>query len=386
MAHNHSACLVLEDGTVFEGAGLGAYGEAVGEVCFNTAMTGYQEILTDPSYAGQILTFTFPHIGNVGVNAEDVETGGAKGAVGVVMRAEICGPSSWRAEGDLESWLKARQIVGISGVDTRALAARIREYGMVRGAMGHRQKGAPDQKALLALAQSHPLMEGQDLAGEVSGERRSWHEPDWRWEQSSERPQNTSQDFHVAVLDYGVKEAILRLLIRHGCKVTVLPARSSAEEVLSLSPDGVLLTNGPGDPSATASWAAPEIAKLVQSGIPIFGICLGHQLLALALGAKREKMKQGHHGANHPVQERASGKVEIVSMNHGFTIAAGSLPEGVEETHRSLFDGTICGLKLRDKPVFSVQYHPEASPGPKDSHDLFRQFTDRMHAHQESQR
>jgi carbamoyl-phosphate synthase small subunit len=371
-----TAVLVLADGTVIEGAGLGAEGSAVGEVCFNTAMTGYQEILTDPSYAGQIVTFTFPHIGNVGTNDEDIETSNlasASGVRGCVMRAPITEPSNYRATRHLDQWLKSRGVIGLSGIDTRALTALIRDKGMPNAVIAHDRLGRFDLPGLKAQAAEWPGLVGMDLAKEVSvTQRYDWDEMTWVWGEGF--PRQLSPEHHVVAIDYGLKRNILRCLASAGCKVTVVPATASAEDVMALKPDGVFLSNGPGDPAATGEYAVPVIRELVASGKPVFGICLGHQMLALALGARTGKMHQGHHGANHPVKDFTTGKVEITSMNHGFTVARDSLPEGVVETHVSLFDGSNCGLALAGKPVFSVQYHPEASPGPQDSHYLFKRF------------
>ena len=367
--------LVLADGTVIEGKGAGATGVAVGEVCFNTAMTGYQEILTDPSYAGQIITFTFPHIGNVGTNAEDMETASlaATGLRGCVLRASITEPSNWRAAQSLDQWLKARGIIAITGVDTRALTALIREKGMPNAVIAHAPDGKFDLAALRREAASWPGMIGLDLAKDVTcGQSYSSDETEWRWGEGYGRQEAPS--FHVVAIDYGLKRNILRELASLGCQLTVVPATATAEEILERKPDGVFLSNGPGDPAATGLYAVPEIKKLVASGLPVFGICLGHQMLAIALGGRTVKMHQGHHGANHPVKDFTTGKVEITSMNHGFAVDRESLPANVEETHVSLFDGSNCGLKVKDKPVFSVQYHPEASPGPQDSHYLFKRF------------
>jgi carbamoyl-phosphate synthase small subunit len=367
--------LVLADGTVFEGKGAGAAGVAVGEVCFNTAMTGYQEILTDPSYAGQIITFTFPHIGNVGTNEEDMETaslagGGVRGGV---LRAEITEPSNWRAAQSLGQWLKARGIIAVTGIDTRALTALIRDKGMLNAAIAHAPDGKFDVAALKREAAAWSGMIGLDLAKDVTcGQSYSSDETGWRWGEGYGR--QDAPRFHVVAIDYGLKRNILRELAGLGCRLTVVPATASAEEILERKPDGVFLSNGPGDPAATGAYAVPEIRKLVDSGLPVFGICLGHQMLGLALGGTTAKMHQGHHGANHPVKDFTTHKVEITSMNHGFAVDRASLPAHVEETHVSLFDGTNCGLKLKDKPVFSVQYHPEASPGPQDSHYLFTRF------------
>jgi carbamoyl-phosphate synthase small subunit len=371
--------LVLADGTVLEGVGAGAAGVAVGEVCFNTAMTGYQEILTDPSYAGQIITFTFPHVGNVGTNDEDMEsaslaTGGVRGCV---LRAPITEPSNWRAAQSLGQWLKARGIIAVTGIDTRALAALIREKGMPNAVIAHAADGKFDLAALKREAAAWPGMVGLDLAKEVTSRQSyGWDETEWRWGEGYGR-QNSPQ-FHVVAIDYGLKRNILRELAGLGCRLTVVPATASAEEILERKPDGVFLSNGPGDPAATGAYAVPEIRKLVASGLPVFGICLGHQMLGLALGGTTAKMHQGHHGANHPVKDFTTHKVEITSMNHGFAVDRTSLPAEVEETHVSLFDGSNCGLKLKDKPVFSVQYHPEASPGPQDSHYLFTRFVAAM--------
>ena len=377
-----TAVLVLSDGTVLEGFGLGATGQAVGEVCFNTAMTGYEEILTDPSYAGQIITFTFPHIGNVGTNEEDIETvnlSATPGARGVVLRAAITEPSNYRATRHLDHWLKSRGIVGLSGIDTRALTALIRQNGMPNAVIAHEPSGRFDLDTLKAQARDWPGIVGMDLVPMVtSAQRFGWDETPWRWGEGFGHQQHAR--LHVVAIDYGIKRNILRLLVGTGCKVTVVPAQTPAEEILALTPSGVFLSNGPGDPAATGAYAVPVIRKLIGSGIPTFGICLGHQMLGLAVGARTVKMHQGHHGANHPVKDLTTGKVEIVSMNHGFAVDRDTLPQNAEETHVSLFDGSNCGLALRDKPVFSVQYHPEASPGPRDSHYLFTRFVDLMRA------
>ena len=375
-----TARLVLADGSVIAGYGLGATGSAVGEVCFNTAITGYQEILTDPSYAGQIITFTFPHIGNIGTNTEDTEMSNLaarSGVRGCVLRADVTNPSNYRAVEHLDAWLKARGIIAIAGVDTRALTVLIREKGMPNGVIAHDAAAKFDIVALKTEAKAWPGLDGMDLVPDVTcGQSYTWDEARWVWGKGYPRPGNA--EFHVVALDYGLKRNILRCLVSAGCKVTVLPATAKAEDVLARKPDGVFLSNGPGDPAATGKYAVPEIKKLVASGLPVFGICLGHQMLGLALGAKTHKMKQGHHGANHPVKDQTTNKVEITSMNHGFAVDRASLPAGVEETHVSLFDGTNCGLRLQGKPVFSVQYHPEASPGPEDSHYLFVRFANLM--------
>jgi len=374
-----TAILVLADGTVIEGMGFGAEGEAVAEVCFNTAMTGYQEILTDPSYAGQIVTFTFPHIGNVGVNDDDIETTNlaASAAVkGLIVKAPITEPANYRSHKNLDKWLKARGIIGLSGVDTRALTTLIREKGMPNGVIAHSAKGKFDIKKLHAMAKAWSGLEGLDLAIEVSATQRSdWNEKLWDWEKGYEQGDGK---FKVVAIDYGLKRNILRCLVSAGCTVTVVPATAKADDILAMKPDGVFLSNGPGDPAATGEYAVPEIKKLVASGKPLFGICLGHQMLAIALGGKTMKMHQGHHGANHPVKDFTTNKVEIVSMNHGFAVDQKSLPAGVVETHVSLFDGSNCGIALEGKPVFSVQHHPEASPGPQDSHYLFKRFVGLM--------
>ncbi|MEZ5924352.1 MAG: glutamine-hydrolyzing carbamoyl-phosphate synthase small subunit [Hyphomicrobiaceae bacterium] len=372
--------LVLADGTVIEGFGLGAIGHAVGEVCFNTAMTGYQEILTDPSYAGQIITFTFPHIGNVGTNAEDTETSNTaqrSGVRGAVLKADITSPSNYRSAEALGRWLDLRGIIGLAGIDTRALTALIREKGMPNGVIAHAPDGRFDLERLTAEARDWPGLVGLDLAKEVTaGQSYTWDETRWQW--GSGYGQAGDRPFSVVAVDYGIKRNILRCLASVGCRVTVVPAGTPAEDILARRPDGIFLSNGPGDPAATGIYAVPEIKKLVASGIPLFGICLGHQMLGLALGARTQKMHQGHHGANHPVKDHTTDKVEITSMNHGFAVDRDSLPAEVEETHVSLFDGSNCGLRIKDKPVFSVQYHPEASPGPEDSHYLFRRFVNLM--------
>ncbi len=367
---------------VITGHGLGAVGSAVGEVCFNTAITGYQEILTDPSYAGQIITFTFPHIGNVGTNSEDTETSNLaarSGVRGCVLRADVTDPANYRAREHLDAWLKARGIIALTGIDTRALTARIREKGMPNGVIAHNPKAEFDLAALKAEARAWPGLDGMDLVPDVtSGQSYTWDESRWVWNKGYARQENP--EFHVVAVDYGLKRNILRCLAAAGCKVTVVPATATADDIMARKPDGIFLSNGPGDPAATGKYAVPEIKKLIASGKPLFGICLGHQMLGLALGARTQKMHQGHHGANHPVKDRTTNKVEITSMNHGFAVDGGSLPKDAEETHVSLFDGSNCGLRLKGKPVFSVQYHPEASPGPEDSHYLFTRFVNLMRA------
>ncbi|MHB1220159.1 MAG: glutamine-hydrolyzing carbamoyl-phosphate synthase small subunit [Alphaproteobacteria bacterium] len=369
-----TAALVLADGTVFWGKGLGAAGSAVGEVCFNTSLTGYQEILTDPSYAGQIITFTFPHIGNVGTNAEDIETV-TPAARGLVLRADITEPSNFRATRHLDAWLKSYGLVGVSGIDTRALTRRIRDLGAPNGTICHAPDGKFDLPALRAKAAEWPGLEGMDLALEVSC-RQSYDWSETRWALGKGYGKLGTPEYNIVAVDYGAKRNILRSLAATGCKVTVVPATATAEEILARKPDGVFLSNGPGDPAATGKYAIPTLRGLIDAGLPIFGICLGHQLLALALGGKTEKMHHGHRGANHPVKDLETGKVEITSQNHGFMVIPESLPKNVEVSHVSLFDGSNEGLRVTDKPVFSVQYHPEASPGPHDSHYLFERFVE----------
>jgi len=375
-----TALLVLADGTVLEGSGLGATGQAVGEVCFNTAMTGYQEILTDPSYAGQIITFTFPHIGNVGTNEDDIETvnmAATPGARGVILHSAITRPSNYRATRHLDQWLKARGVIGLCGIDTRALTSFIRTHGMPNAVIAHEPLGRFDLDALRREARDWPGLVGMDLVPLVtSGQRFTWDETAWEWDKGYGRQDQA--ELHVVAIDYGIKRNILRQLAGKGCKVTVVPARTAAADIIALEPDGVFLSNGPGDPAATGEYAVPVIRDIIDRGIPTFGICLGHQMLGIAVGAETVKMHQGHHGANHPVKDLATGKVEITSMNHGFAVDRATLPANVAETHVSLFDGSNCGLALKDRPVFSVQYHPEASPGPRDSHYLFQRFVELM--------
>jgi carbamoyl-phosphate synthase small subunit len=368
--------LMLADGSFFEGTGFGAKVAAVGEVCFNTAMTGYQEILSDPSYAGQIIAFTFPHIGIVGVNDEDIETLTPM-VRGLIVRADAENPSNYRSLQTLDRWLKKHNIPAVAGIDTRALTSLIRENGMPHGAIA---SGAVDRDALLKDAKGFPGLEGLDLAKDVSSRQAyKWNETEWAWKSPSDSVSDgygkqDKPDWKAVVIDYGVKRNILRLLAGMGADITVVPAKATTEEVMRHKPDGVLLSNGPGDPAATGEYAIPTIKGVIAAGVPVFGICLGHQMLSLALGAKTKKMAQGHHGANHPVKDMTTGKVEIVSMNHGFTVDATTLPKGVTETHISLFDSSNCGIAVEGKPVFSVQYHPEASPGPMDSHYLFERF------------
>jgi carbamoyl-phosphate synthase small subunit len=374
--------LVLADGTVLQGIGVGALGDALGEVCFNTAMTGYQEILTDPSYMAQIVAFTFPHIGNVGVNGEDLEEfgqGAVTAARGAIFRDVPTPPANWRAEGDLAGWMTKRGVVGLAGVDTRALTRVIRDKGMPHGVIAHSPDGQFDLEALVAKAKAWSGIVGLDLAKDASCRQPfTFDEGLWTWPEGYAKAGQPK--YQVVVIDYGVKRNILRALTSIGAHVTVVPADTSAADVLARNPDGIMLSNGPGDPAATGTYSVPEIQAMVASGKPVFGICLGHQMLALALGAKTAKMDQGHHGANHPVKDLTTGKVEIVSMNHGFTVDRESLPSGVEETHVSLFDGTNAGIALTGKPVFSVQHHPEASPGPTDSLYIFQRFADLMDA------
>lgn len=374
-----TACLALADGTMFHGAGFGATGQAVAELCFNTSMTGYQEIMTDPSYAGQIITFTFPHIGNVGVNPDDDEAGDPV-AAGMVVKWDPTGPSNWRSTQELKAWLAARGRIAIGGIDTRRLTRLIRQQGAPHVALAHDPDGNFDVAGLVAAARGFAGLKGMDLAREVTCARSyRWDEMRWAWPEGYTR--RRAPQFRVVALDYGAKRNILRCLASVGCDVTVLPATASAAEVLAHEPDGVFLSNGPGDPAATGAYAVPMIREILSDKtLPVFGICLGHQMLALALGGNTVKMNHGHHGANHPVKDMDTGKVEITSMNHGFAVDAQTLPKGVIETHRSLFDGSNCGIRLLGRPVWSVQHHPEASPGPQDSFYLFERFAAAMAA------
>jgi len=377
MEQKPTACLALADGTIFYGRGFGARGEVVAELVFNTAMSGYQEIMTDPSYAAQVVTFTFPHIGNTGITPEDDESPEAV-AAGIVVKWDPTEPSSWRATGDLVSWMERRGRIGIGGVDTRRLTRAIREQGAPHVVLAHDPQGNFDTAAMVARARDWPGLVGLDLAREVScTQSYRWTEGHWTWPRGFDdtRPENP---LRVVAIDYGAKRNILRSLAQSGADVTVLPATATVEQVLAHNPEGVFLSNGPGDPAATGEYAVPMIRELIDRGLPIFGVCLGHQLLALALGANTVKMPHGHHGANHPVRDVETGRVEITSMNHGFAVDSQTLPEGVVETHVSLFDGSNCGLRMADRPVFSVQYHPEASPGPRDSDHLFARFSRAM--------
>jgi carbamoyl-phosphate synthase small subunit len=373
-----TACLALADGSVFYGMGFGATGETVAELVFNTAMTGYQEIMTDPSYAGQVVTFTFPHIGNVGVTPEDDEAT-EPAAAGMVVKWDPTEPSNWRATGDLADWLARKGRIGVGGVDTRRLTRAIRQQGAPNVAIAHDPAGNFDIGALVARARAWSGLVGLDLARDVTcAQSYRWNETRWAWPAGFGTREGPG--LRVVAIDYGAKRNILRCLASTGAEVTVLPASATAEDVLALNPDGVFLSNGPGDPAATGRYAVPMIRGVLDRDLPLFGICLGHQMLALAVGARTIKMNHGHHGANHPVKDMETGKVEITSMNHGFTVDSQTLPKGVIETHVSLFDGSNCGIRIEGRPVFSVQYHPEASPGPQDSHYLFDRFADAMRA------
>ena len=375
-----TALLILEDGTRLEGRGIGAVGHAAGEVCFNTAMTGYQEILTDPSYAGQIITFTFPHIGNVGPNDEDIETvnmAALSGVRGVVLKADITNPANYRAAERLDAWLKKRNIVGITGVDTRALTARIRENGMPNGVVAHSPDGFFHEPSIVSELKNFPGLEGLDLAKEVTtAQTYKWDQTPWQWDKGYGTLE--ASQFHIVAVDYGAKRNILRQLADQGARVTVVPATATARDILAHDPDGIFLSNGPGDPAATGKYAVPTIKALMETGKPIFGICLGHQLLGLAFGGKTYKLPFGHHGGNQPVKDLVTGRVEITAQNHGFAVDADSLPADCEVTHINLNDNTVEGLRHRDLSVYSVQYHPEAGPGPHDPAHLFDRFVRMM--------
>ncbi|MCE7797434.1 glutamine-hydrolyzing carbamoyl-phosphate synthase small subunit [Sphingobium sufflavum] len=367
--------LVLADGHVVFGRGFGAVGEAVGELCFHTAMTGYQEIMTDPSFAGQIINFTFPHIGNVGTNLDDVEADNPF-ALGCIVRQDVTAPSNFRNVQPFDEWLTAHGRIGLSGVDTRALTRLIREKGAPNAVLAHDPDGAFDLAALHAKAQGWPGLEGMDLAIEVTGAERPWADGSWTRGEGYHLNASAADAPHVVALDFGAKHNIFRNLVKAGARVTVLPATATVEQVRALNPAGVFLSNGPGDPAATGVYAVPVIKALLADDVPLFGICLGHQMLALAAGAKTSKMHQGHRGANHPVKRLDDGVVEITSMNHGFAVDKDTLPANVVETHVSLFDGSNCGIAFTDKRAFGVQYHPEASPGPQDSFYLFTKFVE----------
>ena len=373
-----TAILALEDGTCFYGQGFGAETTNVGEVCFNTSMTGYQEIMTDPSYAGQIITFTFPHIGNTGTNSADIETD-KPASLGMIVRNPVTAPSNWRSDAPLDAWLKTHNLPGIAGIDTRALTRAIRDGGAPKGVICHDISGTFDEEKLVKMAKEWPGLKGMDLAAQVTTTHtRNWQSASYNLDSCSATEQTGT--FNVIAMDFGCKQNILRCLVDAGCNVELVPADTSAKDILARNPDGIFLANGPGDPAATAEYVVPELRKLIDANIPIFGICIGHQLLALAFGGTTEKMEKGHRGANHPVRDLITNKIEITSQNHGFMVTVSSLPDEVEITHISLFDGSVEGLRHKLKPVFSVQYHPESSPGPHDSRHLFTQFTDMIAA------
>ncbi|HEX7753076.1 MAG TPA: glutamine-hydrolyzing carbamoyl-phosphate synthase small subunit [Novosphingobium sp.] len=371
--------LVLADGTVVWGRGFGATGSAVGEVCFNTAMTGYQEVMTDPSYAAQIVTFTFPHIGNVGVNDEDLESA-VDGAVGCVVREDVTAPSNFRARGEFGEWLAAKGKIGLAGIDTRALTRRIRLSGAPNAVIAHDPEGRFDIPALIKRAQDWPGLEGMDLARVVSrsGEEL-WEGGLWTLGKGYARSPHDARP-HVVAIDYGAKDNIFRNLVKAGARVTVVPAQTPLDAILAMAPDGVFLSNGPGDPAATGAYAVPTIQGLLERDVPLFGICLGHQIMNLALGAQTFKLRFGHHGGNHPVRHLATGKVEITSQNHNYAVDASSVPAGSAISHLNLNDGDVEGIRTPGARAFSVQYHPEAGPGPHDARYLFREFTDLMRA------
>ncbi len=376
--HGATGVLVLGSGDVIWGRGFGAEGVAVGEVCFNTAMTGYQEVMTDPSYAGQIINFTFPHIGNVGTNPEDIEAVNPH-ALGAIVRQDVTDPSNFRSTQNFDAWMRSNGRIGISGVDTRALTRLIRQQGAPNGVIAHAASGQFDIQALIAQAKAWPGLEGMDLAKDVTTlQSYGWDEGLWSLSKASKVRALSPQHPKVVAIDYGIKNNILRNLVDVGCEVHVVPAFASFDDIMTHAPDGLFLSNGPGDPAATGAYAVPVIQQWLATKKPLFGICLGHQMLALAVGAKTEKMHQGHRGANHPVKRLSDGAVEITSMNHGFALDAATLPGNARATHVSLFDGSNCGFELTDQPAFSVQYHPEASPGPMDSHYLFERFAGMM--------
>ncbi len=373
-----TGALVMADGAVYWGRGIGRTGTAVGEVCFNTSLTGYQEILTDPSYAGQIITFTFPHIGNVGTNIEDMEATNTA-ARGCILHAPVTDPSNWRSDTHLDKWLKNMNLVGLTGLDTRSLTHAIRDSGAPIASIAHFGVADTNIDLLRNNAADWPGLEGMDLAAEVTT-RQTYHWNQAEWSLGDGHTNAPASRHKVVAVDFGAKHNILRCLASGACDVTVVPASASAEEILAHEPDGIFLSNGPGDPEATGIYAVPTVKKLLETDLPIFGICLGHQILAIALGAKTKKMHLGHRGANHPVKDLTTKKVEITSQNHGFVVDETSLPDGIAATHRSLFDGSLEGLAVDGRPVFSVQYHPEASPGPRDSHYLFDRFIAHMDA------
>ena len=381
----HTGILVLENKKIFKGIGIGYQGSATGEVCFNTSLTGYQEIISDPSYAGQIINFTFPHIGNVGTNKEDHESDKIW-TKGVIFNSEITEPSNYRSFLHLDSWLKKNKIVGITGLDTRSLTNIIRDKGAPKGTISFSKKGKFNISKLYNITSKWSGLNNLDLAEEVSTKQNYLWKGFKTWKKGLGYKKNKKNSFHVVAIDYGIKKNILRYFSDFDCKITVVSCKTDADKIISLNPNGVFLSNGPGDPAATGKYAIQIIKKLIKKNLPIFGICLGHQILGLALGAKTKKMKLGHRGANHPVKNLIDGKVEITSQNHGFEIVQRDLPKNIEITHKSLFDNSIEGIRLKNKPVFSVQYHPEANPGPQDSVYLFKKFISNMRSNAKKKR